>query len=64
MKFAVGVLLSSFGVFWGAEGAGAGWPGGDASLPALVALIAAASWLMVRWLRGVGKPPVAVGAGR
>ena len=29
MKFAVGVMLSSFGMFWGAEGAGADWPGGD-----------------------------------
>src|SRR5262249_16281763 len=27
MKFAVGVMLTSFGVFWGAEGAGASWPG-------------------------------------
>ena len=36
MKFAVGVMLSSFGMFWGAEGAGAGWPGGDAALLAIV----------------------------
>lgn len=32
MKFVVGVMLTSFGLFWGAEGAGAHWPGGDASL--------------------------------
>jgi uncharacterized membrane protein len=64
MKFAVGVLLPSFGVFWGAEGAGASWPGGDASLPALVALVAAASWLMVRQLRSAGKPQVTVGVGQ
>ena len=32
MKFAVGVMLTSFGIFWGAEGAGAHWPGGDAAL--------------------------------
>jgi uncharacterized membrane protein len=51
MKFVVGVLLSTFGVFWGAEGAGATWPGDDAALPVLVAVIAAASWLMVRGLR-------------
>jgi uncharacterized membrane protein len=37
MKFAVGVMLSSFGMFWGAEGAGANWPGGDAALLALIA---------------------------
>jgi uncharacterized membrane protein len=51
MKFVVGVLLTTFGVFWGAEGAGATWPGGDAALPVLVVVIAAASWLMVRDLR-------------
>ena len=36
LKFAVGVMLSSFGMFWGAEGAGASWPGGDAALLAIV----------------------------
>ncbi len=36
MKFAVGVMLSSFGMFWGGEGAGASWPGGDAALLAIV----------------------------
>jgi uncharacterized membrane protein len=36
MKFAVGVMLSSFGMFWGAEGAGASWPGGEAALLAII----------------------------
>src|SRR5579875_3856006 len=36
MKFAVGVMLVSFGMFWGGEGAGAHWPGGDAALLALI----------------------------
>jgi uncharacterized membrane protein len=36
LKFAVGVMLSSFGMFWGAEGAGASWPGGEAALLAIV----------------------------
>ena len=36
MKFSVGVMLTSFGVFWGAEGAGVSWPGNDAALLALV----------------------------
>ena len=40
MKFAVGVMLTSFGVFWGAEGAGAHWPGGDAALLVLVPVTA------------------------
>jgi uncharacterized membrane protein len=51
LKFAVGVLLTAFGVFWGAEGAGATWPGGDLALPALALAILVASWLMVRDLR-------------
>ncbi len=37
LKFVVGVLLSSFGIFWVGEGLGLIWPGGDWSLPALVA---------------------------
>ncbi len=36
MKFAVGVMLTAFGTFWGAEGAGAKWPGSDAALLVLV----------------------------
>ena len=36
MKFSVGVMLTSFGIFWGGEGAGARWPGGDAALLAIV----------------------------
>ncbi len=51
MKFAVGVMLSSFGTFWGAEGAGASWPGGDAALLVLVPGLLAVSLAMVGWLR-------------
>jgi uncharacterized membrane protein len=52
MKFAVGVLLTGFGVFWGAEGAGVGGPGGEAALPALLGLILLASWALVGEVRG------------
>jgi uncharacterized membrane protein len=38
MKFAVGVMLTSFGIFWGAEGTGVAWPGNDAALLAIVPL--------------------------
>jgi uncharacterized membrane protein len=38
MKFAVGVMLTSYGMFWGAEGAGAKWPGSDAALLAIIPL--------------------------
>ena len=39
MKFVVGVMLTSFGVFWGAEGAGAQWPGADAALLVLAPVV-------------------------
>lgn len=32
------VLLTSFGCFWGAEGAGARWPGADAAVILTAAL--------------------------
>ena len=38
LKFAVGVLLSSFGVFWTGEGLGVAWPGGDLALIVFAAL--------------------------
>jgi uncharacterized membrane protein len=41
MKFVVGIMLTAFGTFWGAEGAGAHWPGSDASLLVLIPAIAA-----------------------
>jgi uncharacterized membrane protein len=40
MKFVVGVMLTAFGTFWGAEGAGAQWPGSDAALLVLIPAIA------------------------
>jgi len=39
MKFIVGIMLTSFGAFWGAEGAGATWPGSDAALLGLIPAI-------------------------
>jgi uncharacterized membrane protein len=55
MKFAVGVMLTTFGTFWGAEGAGADWPGGDAALPFLALAILALSLWLVRGLRRAGE---------
>ncbi|HEX3805371.1 MAG TPA: hypothetical protein VHV52_01185, partial [Gaiellaceae bacterium] len=51
MKFAVGVMLTSFGIFWSAEGAGANWPGDDASLLGVIAFVCLVSALFVRLLR-------------
>jgi uncharacterized membrane protein len=51
MKFAVGVMLTSFGTFWGAEGAGVAWPGNDAALLVLVPVVALAAAACIYWLR-------------
>lgn len=51
LKFAVGVMLTSFGVFWAGEGVGVVWPGADAALPALVAVIGLASVGLARLSR-------------
>ncbi|RUW55141.1 hypothetical protein EOA32_02995 [Mesorhizobium sp. M1A.F.Ca.ET.072.01.1.1] len=51
LKFVVGLMLTSFGVFWTGEGLGAEWPGEDFALLAIFFVIAAASFAMVRWLR-------------
>jgi len=56
MKFAVGVMLTSFGVFWGAEGAGASWPGGDAALLVLVPGVLLVALGLVQWLRRASGP--------
>jgi uncharacterized membrane protein len=52
MKFAVGVMLTSFGTFWGAEGAGVAWPGNDAALLVLVPVVALVTAAYIFWLRG------------
>jgi uncharacterized membrane protein len=51
MKFAVGVMLTSFGVFWGAEGAGAAWPGNDVALLVIVPAVVLAGLGYVMVLR-------------
>jgi uncharacterized membrane protein len=51
MKFAVGIMLTSFGIFWSAEGAGAKWPGSDAALPVVIVFVVAMSFALVAQLR-------------
>jgi uncharacterized membrane protein len=58
IKFAVGLMLSTFGTFWSVEGLGwfapgeasVDWPGGDGALPVLLALWALLAWAAVRLL--------------
>jgi len=53
MKMAVGIMLTSFGVFWVGEGAGLAWPGSDLFLLALIALFAATAATAIRLMRSV-----------
>jgi len=55
LKFVVGVLLTSFGTFWSAEGAGVTWPGSDLAILGVAAFIALISLALVRVLRR--RPP-------
>jgi len=51
LKFTVGVMLTTFGIFWSTEGAGGDWPGSDAALFAILAFVIAVSALSVAVLR-------------
>jgi Ca2+/H+ antiporter, TMEM165/GDT1 family len=65
IKFAVGLMLSTFGTFWSVEGLGwfapgeasLDWPGGDGALAVLLALWALLAWAAVRLLSA--RPPEA-----
>ena len=56
LKFAVGVMLTSFGSFWGAEGAGAQWPGSDAALLVIIPGVLLASIAMAWTIRRSAQP--------
>jgi uncharacterized membrane protein len=53
MKLVVGIMLTAFGAFWGAEGAGARWPGSDASLLALIPAVAVYALVLIALLRRI-----------
>ena len=55
LKFVVGVMLTGFGTFWAAEGAGARWPGSDAVLLVLVPASALLGLLLAAALRRWGR---------
>jgi uncharacterized membrane protein len=51
LKFGVGVMLTSFGIFWTGEGAGVSWPGSDLAILVLIAFVVATSFVLVEVLR-------------
>ena len=57
LKFGVGVMLTSFGIFWSSEGAGIKWPGADASLLGVIAFVVAIAFGLVAFVRRVHALP-------
>jgi len=51
LKFTVGLLLTTFGTFWGAEGAGVSWPGSDLALPVILGSYLVVAVVLVKVFR-------------
>jgi uncharacterized membrane protein len=39
MKFIVGAMLTTFGIFWGGEGVGVAWPGADLAIVGILVFV-------------------------
>jgi uncharacterized membrane protein len=52
LKFAVGMMLSAFGLFWTGEGFGVAWPGADLAILAFIALFLGTALACVALLKG------------
>ena len=53
LKFVVGIMLTTFGTFWGGEGLGVNWPGADLFILVLAALYLLSTFVLVLWLKQV-----------
>jgi uncharacterized membrane protein len=62
LKFVVGIMLTSFGTFWGGEGIGISWWHEDVFLPILVGLYLALAATLIFWLRPYAPRPIAADA--
>jgi uncharacterized membrane protein len=58
LKFAVGVMLSAFGVYWTGEGLGVAWPGADLAIIAFAAMFLAIGLTSVMLARRRPSPQV------
>lgn len=63
IKTVVGVMLSSFGLFWMGEGAGVRWPGSDLAILVLIGVFAALTVALVAWLRAMAPADASGAAG-
>ncbi len=59
MKMTVGIMLSSFGIFWAGEGAKIRWPWSDAFILVLIALFGCVTFLAIELMRRRFPAPIA-----
>jgi uncharacterized membrane protein len=57
LQLVVGLLLTTFGTFWAAEGLGVSWPGSDAAILGLLVLYVLTATVYVTLERGGGRLP-------
>jgi Ca2+/H+ antiporter, TMEM165/GDT1 family len=57
IKTVVGVMLTSFGVFWVGEGAGVRWPGSDLAILGLVGFFVLVTLAATAWMRSLLPVP-------
>jgi uncharacterized membrane protein len=62
MKFVVGCMLTTFGIFWGSEGLLVDWPAGDATLLFILAGVVLTSYVAVRMLAQIAPQGARVAA--
>jgi uncharacterized membrane protein len=60
LKFAVGVMLTSFGTFWAGEGMGFSWPAGEVSVLVLIVAFLSVALLVVSACEKVHAPRIGV----
>jgi uncharacterized membrane protein len=53
IKIAVGIMLTSFGLFWVGEGSGVRWPGSDLAIVVLIGMFLVVAAVSITWLRSV-----------
>lgn len=51
LKYAVGLMLTAFGIFWVGEGLGVEWPGADLMILGILGILLGASLGLVRYVR-------------
>jgi Ca2+/H+ antiporter, TMEM165/GDT1 family len=62
LKLVVGIVMSAFGLYWFGEGIGLQWPYDDGAIVGLLALLAGAAWLGVRFAARLHVPAAQVAA--